>query len=78
MEHKVLVVEDEEGIRATLKIFLKNQGYEVVEAENGKVALERLDETIHLAIVDIMMPVMDGITFVSKLRENYDMPVRGG
>ncbi len=75
MEHKVLVVEDEEGIRATLKIFLKNQGYEVVEAENGKVALERLDETIHLAIVDIMMPVMDGITFVSKLRESYDMPV---
>lgn len=75
MEHKVLVVEDEEGIRATLKIFLKNQGYEVVEAENGKVALDLLDETIHLAIVDIMMPVMDGITFVSKLRENYDMPV---
>jgi DNA-binding response OmpR family regulator len=75
MEHKVLVVEDEEGIRATLKIFLKNQGYEVVEAENGKAAIERLDETIHLAIVDIMMPVMDGITFVSKLRENYDMPV---
>lgn len=75
MEHKVLVVEDEEGIRATLKIFLKNQGYEVVEAENGKVALERLDETIHLAIVDIMMPVMDGITFVSKLRQSYDMPV---
>lgn len=75
MEHKVLVVEDEEGIRATLKIFLKNQGYEVVEAENGKVALERLDETIHLAIVDIMMPVMGGITFVSKLRESYDMPV---
>lgn len=75
MEHKVLVVEDEEGIRATLKIFLKNQGYEVVEAENGKVALERLDETIHLAIVDIMMPIMDGITFVGKLRENYDMPV---
>lgn len=75
MEHKVLVVEDEEGIRATLKIFLKNQGYEVVEAENGKVALERLDETIHLAIVDIMMPIMDGITFVGKLRETYDMPV---
>lgn len=75
MEHKVLVVEDEEGIRATLKIFLKNQGYEVVEAENGKAAIERLDETIHLAIVDIMMPVMDGITFVSKLRESYDMPV---
>ena len=75
MEHKVLIVEDEEGIRATLKIFLKNQGYEVVEAENGKAAIERLDETIHLAIVDIMMPVMDGITFVSKLRESYDMPV---
>lgn len=75
MEHKVLVVEDEEGIRATLKIFLKNQGYEVVEAENGQIALDLLDETIHLAIVDIMMPIMDGITFVGKLRENYDMPV---
>lgn len=75
MNHKVLVVEDEKGIRATLKIFLKNAGYEVIEAENGKEALEKLDETIHLAIVDIMMPVMDGITFVSLLRESYDFPV---
>lgn len=75
MEHKVLVVEDEEGIRATLKIFLKNQGFNVVEAGNGQEALDLLDDTIHLAIVDIMMPVMDGITFVSKLRENYDIPV---
>lgn len=75
MEHKVLVVEDEEGIRATLKIFLKNQGYQVVEAENGKDALDLLDDDIHLALVDIMMPVMDGITFVSQLREHYDFPV---
>lgn len=75
MEHKVLVVEDEEGIRKTLKIFLKNQGFIVAEAGNGQEALDLLDDTIHLAIVDIMMPVMDGITFVSKLREHYDFPV---
>lgn len=76
MEYTILIVEDEEGIRETLKIFLSNQGYHVLEAENGKMGLEMIQQhDIHLAIVDIMMPVMDGMTMVMKLRENHDFPI---
>lgn len=76
MEHTILVVEDEAGIRETVNVFLKNQGYRVYSACNGKEGLEMIEKyDIHLAIVDIMMPVMDGITMVMKLRENYDFPI---
>ena len=76
MKHTLLLVEDELGIRETVKIFLKSQNYEVVEAENGKEGLEALKHNdIHLAIVDIMMPVMDGLTMTMKLREVSDIPV---
>lgn len=76
MEHNILIVEDEKGIRDAIIIYLKNQGYNVFEAENGKEGLEIIQNNdIHLAIVDIMMPVMDGITMVMKVRENYDFPV---
>ncbi|WP_294468563.1 response regulator transcription factor [uncultured Anaerofustis sp.] len=76
MQHNILIVEDEKGIRDAIKIYLNNQGYNVFEAENGKEGLEVLGrEDIHLAIVDIMMPVMDGITMTMRLRETYDIPV---
>ena len=76
MKHTILLVEDELGIRETVKIFLKSQNYEVIEAENGKEGLLALQNNdIHLAIVDIMMPVMDGLTMTMKLREVSDIPV---
>lgn len=76
MEHKILVVEDEQGIREAIAIYLKNQGYQVVLAENGRQGLECLkQQEIHLAIVDIMMPIMDGITMTMELRKTYDFPV---
>ena len=76
MKHTLLLVEDELGIRETVKIFLKSQNYEVIEAENGKEGLDALkNNDIHLAIVDIMMPVMDGFTMTMKLREVSDIPV---
>lgn len=76
MKHTLLLVEDELGIRETIKIFLKSQNYEVIEAENGKEGLNALQNNdIHLAIVDIMMPVMDGLTMTMKLREVSDIPV---
>ena len=66
MEHTVLVVEDEKGIREAIGIYMKNQGYHVILAKNGKEGLEKIHENdVHLAIVDIMMPVMDGITIFS-------------
>lgn len=76
MKHTILLVEDELGIRETVKIFLKSQNYEVIEAENGKEGLIALQNNdTHLAIVDIMMPVMDGLTMTMKLREVSDIPV---
>ena len=76
MKHTILLVEDELGIRETVKIFLKSQNYEVIDAENGKEGLIALQNNdIHLAIVDIMMPVMDGLTMTMKLREVSDIPV---
>lgn len=76
MEYNILVIEDENGIRETISIFLENQGYHIFTAENGAQGLEIIhNNDIHLAVVDIMMPVMDGMTMVLKLREKYDMPV---
>lgn len=76
MQYNILLVEDEDGIRETINIFLKNQGYNIFLAKNGLEGLNIIkNNEIHLAIVDIMMPVMDGITMTMKLRENYDIPV---
>ena len=75
MNH-ILIVEDDKDIREGVAIYLKSQGYEVFMAEDGMKGLEVLEkEEIHLAIVDIMMPRMDGITMTMKLREKHDFPV---
>ena len=75
MNH-ILIVEDDKDIREGVGIYLKSQGYQVFMAADGVEGLEILEkEEIHLAIVDIMMPRMDGITMTMKLREKHDFPV---
>ncbi len=75
MNH-VLIVEDDKEIREGVEIYLKSQGYEVFQAADGKEGLEVIErEDIHLAIVDVMMPRMDGITMVVRLREKHDFPI---
>ena len=73
----ILVVEDDKDIREGIDIYLRNQGYVVYQAGDGVEGLEIIQkEEIHLAIVDIMMPRMDGITMMMKVRERgYDFPV---
>ena len=73
----VLIVEDDKEIREGIEIYLKNQGYQVSQAADGIEGLEQIErEQIHLAIVDVMMPRMDGITMMMKVRERgYDFPV---
>ncbi len=76
MEYNILIVEDEIEICDAIEIYLKNQGYHVYKAYNGQEGLNIVNqETIHLAIVDIMMPVMDGIQMTMKIRESYDFPI---
>ena len=74
--HNILVCDDERDIVAALKIYLEAEGYGVVCAYNGAQALELLDrENVSLVLLDVMMPVMDGITAVIKLREKSNVPV---
>ena len=73
---RILLVEDDKEIREGIEIFLRSQGYQVLQAADGLQGLEILKkEEVELAIVDVMMPRMDGITMVVKLREKYDFPV---
>ncbi|WP_101772672.1 response regulator transcription factor [Peptostreptococcus faecalis] len=75
-EYNILVVEDEKEIADAIEIYLLNQGYGVKKAYNGEEGLKILEnEEIHLAIVDLMMPVMDGLSMIVKLRETYNFPV---
>lgn len=69
LTYKILVVEDDKDIREGIEIYLRNQGYEVFQAANGQEGLKVIErQELHLAIVDIMMPVMDGVTMLMKLR----------
>lgn len=66
---KILIVDDEPDIIEILKFNLENEGYKVISAENGKVALKLADEHIpQLIILDLMMPIMDGIEACERLR----------
>ena len=68
-KYHILIVEDDKEIRDGVEIYLKNQGYQVWKAANGKEGLEIVaQEEIHLAILDIMMPVMDGIEVLKAAR----------
>ena len=75
--NRILIVEDDKEIREGIEIYLKSQGYVVFQAGDGIEALAVLErEEIHLAIVDVMMPRMDGITMMIKVREKgYEFPV---
>ncbi|CEO33826.1 Alkaline phosphatase synthesis transcriptional regulatory protein PhoP [[Clostridium] sordellii] len=76
MKFNILVVEDEKDIAYAIKVYLDNQGYKVFIANNGVEGIDIVEnETIHLSIVDIMMPKMDGIEFTMKVREHYDFPI---
>ena len=76
-KYHILIVEDDKEIRDGVEIYLKNQGYQVWKASNGKEGLEIVaQEEIHLAILDIMMPKADGFAVLSFIRQrNDDTPV---
>lgn len=74
--YNILICDDEKDIINALKIYLKRDDYQFFQAENGLQALEIIEkEEIHLVLMDIMMPVMDGITAMVKIRESSNVPV---
>ena len=74
--YRILVCDDEKDIVAALKIYLESEGYGVITAYDGKEALEKLSaEDVHLVLMDIMMPVMDGISAMVEIRRRSNVPV---
>lgn len=74
--YSILVCDDEKDIVSALKIYLTADGYQVYEAYSGRQAVEILQkEEIHLVLMDIMMPEMDGISAMIKIRETSNVPV---
>ena len=70
MTKQVLVIDDSASLRQVVSIALKGAGYDVIEAADGKQALEQLNGSrVHLAICDVNMPVMDGINFVKEVKK---------
>lgn len=75
-EFTVLVADDDKEIREGIGIYLRNEGYNVLKAEDGQEALELLAANeVHLLILDIMMPNMDGITATFRIRERQNIPI---
>src|SRR5690349_11743106 len=75
MSH-ILVVDDDPYIRELVRLFLRNEGFDVTEAADGVEALAALESLkAELAILDVMMPNMDGWELCRELRESYDIPV---
>ncbi|BAB04872.1 response regulator transcription factor [Halalkalibacterium halodurans] len=74
--YNVLVVDDDKEIREGITIYLKNEGMNVFQAKDGIEALERLnEEDIHLMLLDVMMPRLDGIQTTLKIREARNIPI---
>ena len=74
--YSILICDDQPDIVSALRIYLTPEGYKLYEASNGAQALELVQhEEIHLVLLDIMMPVMDGITATAKIREISNVPI---
>lgn len=74
--YRVLVCDDDIAILESVKIYLENEGYEVLTAVNGLEALKVIENNdIHCMVLDIMMPVLDGIRATLKIREKYNFPI---
>jgi len=73
---QILMVDDDAHIRELVRVFLRNEGFEVIEAVDGMDALSKLDSVkVDLAIIDVMMPNMDGWELCQELKATFDIPI---
>ena len=74
--YTILVCDDDKEIADAIEIYLTNEGYQVIKAHNGFEALDQLEQKeVHLIIMDIMMPKMDGMRATLKIRESKNIPI---
>ena len=76
MSYTILIADDEPEIRSLLRLYLENETYQIIEAENGRQALDVLQhEHVDLCLLDIMMPEVDGYRVLQELRKTSNIPV---
>ncbi|WP_291561324.1 MULTISPECIES: response regulator transcription factor [unclassified Clostridium] len=76
MAYKILIADDDEDILEILELYLEKDGFEVVKAINGQKAWEVIEKSkIDMAIIDVMMPIIDGFKLIKKIREEHNLPV---
>lgn len=74
--NKILIVDDDPYIRELIKVLLKNEGFDILEASDGVEALVEIQkEKVNIAVIDIMMPNMDGWDLCKEIRKYYDIPI---
>ncbi|MCL1797124.1 MAG: response regulator transcription factor [Eggerthellaceae bacterium] len=75
-DYTILICDDDADITAALRIYLAQEGYQIICAENGLEAVRMLDKhVVHLVLLDVMMPIMDGIQAAVKIRESSNVPI---
>ena len=75
-QFNILVCDDDKSIVDAIEIYLKQEGYNVIKAYNGLEALQALEENeIHLILLDVMMPELDGLNATVKIRETLNIPI---
>lgn len=72
---KILLVDDDPAILQLLATYFKNWNYDTLQTSNGNEALEQVDESVDIAIVDVMMPGIDGFEVTKRLKEDWELPV---
>lgn len=76
MKRTILIVDDEKNVRDIGRAYFENAGYDVLEAENGEVALNILDEQkVHLMVLDVMMPKINGLQVLESVRSISELPI---
>ena len=74
--YKVLVCDDDRAILDSVEVYLRHEGYDVIKAMDGLQALNALQQTqVHCVVLDVMMPNMDGLTAMLKIRSKYNFPI---
>ena len=76
MEYTILICDDDPDIRSALEIYLRQEGYQTIGAENGREAVELVERgPVHLILLDVMMPELDGIEAAVKIRATSNAPI---